>query len=247
MTETPQTGDNNPPEPTPFEAAQEEILDLYQQAADYLDGEPIATQGQADDVQQLMRMIQKAQKEANASRKEEAAPFDDGKAAVQAKYNPLVQPKKGKCDLAIASCKKAITPWLMKLERDRVAAAEKARQEADAVQRKADEAARVARESEDLKVQEAAELARIEAEKAAKAAAKIEKATSGASGTVGRKTTLRSTFTPELEELRLAIAHYWKIDREAFEKLVNELAARDVRAGRREIPGFNIKEEMSAV
>ena len=247
MTETADIGDNNPPEPTPFEISQEEILDLYQQAEDYLDGDPIATQGQADDVQQLMRMIQKAQKDANASRKEEARPFDEGKAEVQAKYNPLVQPKKGKCDLAIDSCKKALTPWMVKLEEERLAAAEIARKEAEEIQRKADAAAKAARESEDLKLREAAYIAQKEAEKASKAAAKIENAKSGASGAVGRKTTLRSTFTPELEELKLAIGHYWKIDRAAFEELVNGLAVRDVRAGRRKIPGFNIKEEKRAV
>jgi len=245
--DAPPIGDNNPPEKTPFEIAQEEILDLYQMAKDYLDGDPIDTQKKCDDVQGLMRLIQKAQKDANASRRLEAKPFDDGKKEVQEKYNPLIQPKKGKCDVAIDACKRAMTPWLVKVESERLAEVERARLIEVEAQRKADEARKAAQASEDMAIKEEAEIARIEAEKAKKAATKINKSVSGAGGTIGRKTTLRSTYTPELIKLNEAIGHYWKIDRQAFEDLVNQLAARDVRAGKREIPGFNIKEEKSAV
>ncbi len=41
-------------------------------------------------------------------------------------------------------------------------------------------------------------------------------------------------------DLNAAVRHYWKTDREAFSDLVFELAARDVRNGAKEVPGFEI-------
>jgi hypothetical protein len=247
MTDTPKAGDNNPPEPTPFEKSQEAILDLYQQAEDWLDGDPISTQGEADSLQKLMRMIQNAQKAADKDRKKEAKPFDDGKSEIQKRYNPLIQKDKGKCDLAIGSCKKALLPWLVHLEKERQAEAEKARKEAEEQQRIAMEELRKAQETANLKAREEAEAKLADAKKADTAATKLETTRVKASGGFGRASSLRASYTPQLVDLKLAIGHYWKIDRVAFENLVNELAAKDVGTGSREIPGFNVKEEKSVV
>jgi hypothetical protein len=53
-------------------------------------------------------------------------PFDEGKAEVQGRYNPLIQDKRGKTDLAIAACNDTLKPWLKKIEDEQRAEAAKA-------------------------------------------------------------------------------------------------------------------------
>src|SRR3546814_5757150 len=48
--------------------------------------------------------------------------FDDGKKAVQAKWTPITDEKKGKYALIIATAKKALAPWLVKLDAEQEAA-----------------------------------------------------------------------------------------------------------------------------
>src|SRR3546814_8952690 len=81
-------------------------------------------------VAKLIDEARKGQKAAEDLRKEEAKPFDDGKKAVQAKWTPITDEKKGKYALIIATAKKALAPWLVKLDAEQEAAREKARQEA---------------------------------------------------------------------------------------------------------------------
>jgi hypothetical protein len=158
-------GHNAPPEPTPFEAAHQRIADLYQQAADYLDGEPIATQGQADDVSTLMRMLGEEIALADKLRIAEKKPFDDGAAEVQARWNTLIGETKkvtGSAVRAMDVCKQALAPWLRKLAAEQEAAAKAAREEADrqraeaeAAIRSADAANLAAREAAEAKIREA--------------------------------------------------------------------------------------------
>ena len=73
-------GHNNPP--TEFEVCKKTIQDLYEEAKLWLDGEPVETQEQADALNTLESRIREAAKDAEANRKKEAKPFDDGKAEV---------------------------------------------------------------------------------------------------------------------------------------------------------------------
>src|SRR3546814_4478439 len=113
-------------------------------------------------------LARKGQKAAEDLRKEEAKPFDDGKKAVQAKWTPITDEKKGKYALIIATAKKALAPWLVKLDAEQEAAREKARPEAAEAARKAIEAERAATASADLAAAENAEHLREQADQAAK-------------------------------------------------------------------------------
>jgi hypothetical protein len=118
---------------------------LFEEAKNWLDGEPIATQGQADMVQKLLRDIQAAEKEADERRTTENEPFDAGKAEVQARYAPLIantKTTKGLTVLAVDACKKALAPWLIKIDNENRAKAEALRKEAEEKQRIAMEAMR---------------------------------------------------------------------------------------------------------
>src|ERR1035438_2770785 len=92
-------------QPDPFEAHKLNIEGLYMEAKNWLDGEPIANEAQAEKVQTLLRMIQEAEKAADDSRVIEKKPLDEAIAAIQDRYNPLIAPiknkKPGKCALAI--------------------------------------------------------------------------------------------------------------------------------------------------
>jgi hypothetical protein len=236
----PQIGHNNPPK-SPYEAAKERIEELYAEAGNWLDGEPIASQEQADEIQKLMRAIQEAEKVAEAARKVEAQPFDDGKAEVQARYNPLIQKDKGMTARAVQACKSALAPWLKKLDDEQRAAAEKARKEAEEKRLAALEAMRQ-RDAASLAEREAAEALVAEAKKAEAAAAKAENARPLAKG-AGRAASLRTYYTATVTDYKAFARHLWTTHPETFEPFLDEIASRMASAGSRELPGVSITEE----
>ena len=156
----PGAGHNLPPK-TPFEAAGERIETLHVEANNWLDGDAIANQGQADTVAELLDDARKARKEADAARKVENKPFDVGKAL----------------------------------------------------------------------------------EKHASRAAKDKGTAKGGQ----RAVTLRTKYTPTITDLTACARHYWATDRAALEALLADMVQRDVRAGKRNIPGVEITEERVAV
>ena len=108
-------GDNNPP--SEYELVSQEINDLYEEAKGWVDGEPIANQGQADSLDLLISLIKAAHKKADEQRKSEVQPYDEAKATIQEKYNLLIGKTKtvtGKAVLALGACQDALTPWKQK-------------------------------------------------------------------------------------------------------------------------------------
>lgn len=235
-------GHNNPP--TPYEALKAHIDDLYEEAVNFLDGDPIATEEQAAAVNKLLDDARKAKAAAEAQRKIEARPFDDGKAEVQALWTPLTKDKTGKCDLIASTAKKALAPWLEAKEAEQQAAAQAAIQEArEKAQAAAEAAAKIA--EDDLAGQ--GELAALQEESVAaqKVAAKAEKAKPLVAGEF-RSAGLRNVYTPILVEPKEALRHYMQAQPEALKEWLLDQARRDVRAGKREIPGFTIQHERVA-
>lgn len=234
-------GDNGAPA---FETIKAEIQDLFAEAKNFLDGEPIATEGQAAAVATLREKIREAAKRGEAMRKEEAKPFDEGKAEVQARYNPLVHEKTGLATMAVKSCNDVLAPWLRKLDEkrqaDEKAAADRARELAADAQRTAIQA----RDTGNLDLRQTAEEMIAEATgaiKESKHLAATKTQVTGASRAVGLKT----VWSSELTDATKALEHY-RTQPHAIPKikeLLRELAAADVRAGSRDIPGFHIKSE----
>ena len=134
-----QMGHNNPPL-TPYETALAEISSLFEEAQNWLDGEPVENQGTADKLSRLLNEVRAARKRADDARKAAAKPFDGAKKEIQDRYNPLLK----QADLATDACKKAMTPWLEKLEAEKRAAEIEARRIADEMRKEAEEAARSA-------------------------------------------------------------------------------------------------------
>jgi len=232
---------------SPFELFSEKITDLYNEAKNWCDGEEIASQEQADQVQKLMRMVQAAEKEADAARIEENKPFDEGKAAVQAKYAPLIantKSAKGLTVLAIEACKKALAPWLLKVEAENRRKAEEARKEAEA---KAEAARAAMQQRQSLEDAERAEALVLEAKQAEADARRAANAKASAKGE-GRAVGLRDKFTPEVTDYTAFARHVWLTHRSDMEEFLNMQAAKLIAAGvRTGIPGVTVHHERVAV
>lgn len=244
---TPMIGHNQPP--SPFDEVSSKIRDLYEEARNWLDGEPIASQEQANEVQKLMRLIQAAEKEADEARKEEARPHDEAKAAIQERYNTLIGKTKTVTGLtvrAIDACKLALKPWLIKVDEENRRAAEEARKEAEEKQRLAMEAMRQ-RDGVDLEATERAEAAVREAKQAEADARRAGNAKASAKGE-GRAVTLRDYYEPEITSMTDFARHVWTAHRSDMEHFLNGMAVKIVAAGSHSgIPGVTVHHDRRPV
>jgi len=239
-------GHNQPPEPTPFELSKEAIQSLFDEAKNWLDGDPIASQGQADEVQKLLRMIQAAEKEADERRVKENEPFDAGKAEVQARYAPLIantKTVKGMTVLAVDACKKALAPWLEKIDAENRAKAEALRKEAEEKQRIALEAMR--QRDGDLEASARAEALVQEAKRAETEARRADSAKAQAKGE-GRAVGLRDYYRPEITDATAFARHVWLTHRSDMETFLAGMAAKLVASGVHTIPGVTVHHERRA-
>lgn len=235
---------NNMPPMTTFEAIKINIVDLYEEAKQWLDGTPIETQEQADAVNTLKDSIKKAKKAADEAYDEEVRPHQETVKEIQARYNELTGKNKSVTGLAIKAeeaCNAALKPYLLELERQQQEKARLAREEADRLQREAIEAMRQ-RDAANLEQREAAERLVNEAKAAETAAHKAENAKAHAKGE-GRATGLRTVYRAEMTNAREAAAWVWVDRQDELMAFIQDLADKAVRAGSRTIPGFSVIEE----
>lgn len=241
-------GHNNPP--SPFDEIKEEIEGLYDEAKNWLDGEPVTSQDMADGLNKLITMIRDAEKKADALRKEEVKPFDDGKKEVQARYAPLIGNTKsvrGKTVLALEAAKKALTPWLEKLDNEKREAEAKAKAEAEEAQRKAEEAFRQSDVS-DLAAREEAERLAEEAKQKDIAARVAAKDKAQAKGGAGRATGLRTYYAPEITDYTAFARWIWLNRKEEMRGFLTEMAATLVHQNPSVMAdGLKVNEERKAV
>lgn len=235
-------GANGPPDP--FEAIKVHVEDLMVEARNFCDGAPIESQAQADLVARLIDDFRGAHKAADEARKEDARPYDEGKARVQEKYAALIadtKAQKGQIVRALDALKATLTPWLQKLERERLERERAAREEA---RRKADEAAAAMRAAStaDLSGREQAEALVADAKAAEAAANAIGRDKAHAKGD-GRAIGLRKTYRPILADRKAALRHYAASRPDDLVAFLCRLAEQDVRDGKRQIPGFDVIEE----
>lgn len=223
---------------TPFDEVVHEIETLFEEAKNWADGSDIENEEQHDAAKKVYDDLHEAGKKADALRVEEKRPLDEQVNAIQARFNPYIQPKKGKVDIGKSALNDVLAKWRKKIADEKAAKAVEAQRIADEERRKAEEAIRSS--AGNLEAREAAE-AQLELAKDAETFAK--RADKQASTGLG----LRTVWAAKLTSPRDAVAHYWKINPEAFLDLIQELADKDVRAGKREIPGFEIISEKKAI
>jgi hypothetical protein len=188
-------------------------------------------------VSKLLDELRKASKDADSARTVEKKPHDDAAKVVQKRWKPLLD----RCDVAAQVCKDALRPYLQRQEAEKREAERVAREEADLLREEAQTAMRAA-DATDLEAREAAEAAVTAAKRAEAAATKAEADRAQAKGGA-RATTLRTVWRAELTDIREACRHYWAANPAAFGPLMRQLAEQDVRAGKRQVPGFAITED----
>jgi len=209
------------------------IDDLYDEAANWLDGTPLENQAQADAVGKIMGGLRAIRKDADAARKVEKKPHDDAAKAVQDKWLPILT----KADRGIEAAQRPLTDWLARQEAKRLAQETDARAEAD---RLAQEAATMARAT--LADAEAHDAALDAAKAADKAAGRIMRDKSHVAGE-GRAIGLRMINVASLANGSLTIK--WLITNRADElrDAILGLVRKEPLALQRTIPGVLITEE----
>jgi hypothetical protein len=250
-------GDNNPPEETPavptaatwnaVKIHMDDLLDLVRGVT----GVGIEDQTQADHVGKLLRDLQEAAKLADQTRATEKAPLDEAVKVIQDRYNEYIAPMKNKTPGLVSKAEQAlknqIGAWLKKQDDARIEREKIARDSAD----KADQAARAAHDaaktSDDLEEIDAAEDLLAAAEQANRDLRQIEKSKTQVKGDY-RAIGLRSVWRAERIEGEgiKALVHYAKAQPMRVIAFIEQMAAEDVKAGVRSIPGFNIIEDKVA-
>lgn len=237
-------GHNNPPELTPYEISNSAITDLYGEAKQWLDGEPVVSQDQADAINTLKSAIKNAAKAAEENRKTEILPHQAMVDEIQARYNELIGKNKSVTGLAVKAeeaCNAALKPYLIELDRRQHEAARLAREEAERKQQIALAAMRE-RDAANIAQREEAEQLVADAKKADEEARKAEGVKAHARGE-GRATGLRTVYRAVIDDKREAAAWLWTDHREAVMHLAQDMADKAVRSGARQIRGFNVIEE----
>jgi len=235
----PAIGHNIPP-PSPYEAIKAEIEDLFLEATNWADGEPIASAEQADAVTRLLESIADAMKRADAARKEEKRPLDEAAAEIQDRYNALIGKTTrltGRAVMAKEALQAVLTPWRTKVEADKRAEAKRLADEAEAARVAATEAIRASRGNLEEREQ---------AEELYQAAQKVERVARRADKDATTKTGLRSVWTATLVDEAEAMDFAYGRAPERFQDLTQQIADEAVRSGLRTVPGFNVVEERVA-
>lgn len=235
MNQIAQVGHNSA---TPFDLYSETVNDLYDEAKAYCDGDPIKSQGEADLISQLLDVLRKVAKDVENARKEEKRPHDEAAKAVQEKYKPILT----KADMAADACKKALSPWLQKIEDEKRAEAEKARREAEEKARLAREAHQKAQTLADM---EAAEAALKDAKAADRAATSAEKSKAHANGGE-RAVGLVTRYRAEIADYRTFAAYVWRDHPAELNAFLDGLAQRLVSSRKTDLPGVTCHQERVA-
>lgn len=226
-------GHNQPPEVALFQ----EIDDLYEEAKNFADGEPIDSEALHDTMTELRDRLHKAGVAAEVLRKEAVKPHDEAKAAIQAVYNPYVKDKTGKVALGKAAIDVLTGAWRKKVADEKAAEAARIAKEAEAARAAAQAAIQAS--SGNLAAREEAEELLADAKRIEKTARRSEKA-----ATVG--TGLRTVWLAVLEDPEKALDWAYGRAADEFIAVAQRNADECVRAGLRQVPGFRVVEEKRA-
>lgn len=226
-------GHNAPPELLLFQ----EIDDLYDEARNFADGEPITSQEMADAITTLREGIHEAGKKADALRVDEKKPHDDAAKAVQDKYNPYVQPKKGRVDMAKSALDALLTPWRTRVAAEKAAEAARVAAEAEAARQAAQAAMQAS--AGNLAEREAAEELLADAKALEKTARRSEKAATTGLG-------LRTVWEAVLVDEEAAMDWVWARAKDEVLAVAQRNADEVVRSGVRSVPGFVVRERKVA-
>lgn len=221
---------------SPFDILVEELNDLYEEARNFCDGEPIDSDALADAITELHDKIHECGKRAEELRVAEKKPLDDKIAEIQAKFHPLIgntKSGKGKVVLGKDACQSLLTPWRIAKQQAAAAEARRVAEAAEAARQAANAAMQAS--SGNLAAREEAEERLAEAKALEKTAKKADKAATTGTGLVTR-------WVAVLDDEEEAMDWTWGRAKAELLAVAQRNADEVVRAGVRQVPGFAVKE-----
>ncbi|NKJ03112.1 hypothetical protein [Rhizobium sp. SG741] len=221
----------------PHEAIFQQIDDLYDEAKNWADGEPITDEAMHDAITKLYDGLHELGKQADELRVEKKKPLDDQIKAIQDEFNPYIQAKRGKVDLGKSALGDLLAAWRAKVAAEKKAEADKIAAAAEAARKAADEAMRAS--SGNLAAREEAEEQLAEAKRLEKTARRWDKATTTGTG-------LRTVWVATLEDAEKALDWAFARSPGEFNALAQKMADEAVRGGARAVPGFSVTEDKRA-
>ncbi|MBY3543641.1 hypothetical protein HFN71_28570 [Rhizobium laguerreae] len=236
---TPGPGHNQPPA-SEFDLVKQEIEDLFMEATNWCDGEPISDQATHDAIEKLYDGLHAAGAKAEKLRIKEKEPFDTAIAEIQARFAPLIadnKSAKGKVTLGKQELSKLLTPWRTRVAQEKAAEAARIAEAAATAKRAADEAMRAS--AGNLAAREEAEAALADAKRLEKTAGRSWKAATTATG-------LRTVWRAVLEDEEAAMDWLWARAKEEVLAVAQRNADEVVRGGVRQVPGFRVVESKVA-
>ena len=228
-------GNNLPPDP--IDEALTAIADLYDEAKNFADGEAIGSQEMHDEITKLYDAIHEAGKRADELRKEEKRPLDEQIDAIQSRFNPFIQPKKGKVDQAKSALGDLLAAWRKRVADAKAEEARLAREEADRIAAEAQAAIRLS--AGNLAEREKAEELLAHAKQVDRFAKRQDKAATTGTG-------LRSNWVADPVDWDAGLEWAYTRDEQAFRDLVQTMASTAARNGLRDIPGFKVWNDQRA-
>lgn len=230
MTDRLAIGGNSPPAIDAFSMA---LDDAYATAKDFLDGQPIENQGQADAIGLIVSEVKKLRKDADEARKAEKRPHDDAAKAVHAKWSPLLE----RADTITEAARRPLTTYLAKLAAQQAEAERAAREVADRLVQEAIAASRSAESMDDL---ERVKDLQKDADRAAKDAKRAGNAKAHVAG-MDRAIGLRSYKVATVTDRRAALNWIVKHDPDAITAFIEDYANR--HAATRPMDGVDVALE----
>ncbi len=225
--------DNQPPDVL----AMERIYDLYDEAKNWADGEPISSEEMHGVVTDLDSQLAEAFKVADEMRKAEKKPHDEAGKAVQKKWAKAIDTSKGRVKLAREALKPLLNDWRARVDREQRERAEALRAAAMAAAEEAKEAMFTSRGDLD---------AREDAEEIAEAAKKLEREANRAVRDAGKGLGLRTKYIVEIVNPADALDWAFSKAPKAFEEMALTMAQDHANVSKTEtIPGFRVTKEKS--
>lgn len=202
-----------------------EVDDLFSLVSGSTAGE-VTTDDQETALSGLLDDIRRARKDADARRTAEKAPHLEAGRAVDASWKPMLD----KCDAAANAIKARLTPYRTAKQAAKDEAARKAREEAEARQREAQEALKA---SDDLE-------SRFAAEQELKAASKL----TAVANRIDREATgLRTYQVADVTDAKALLQHVMKTDPEPLKAWLADYARKALPHC---LPGVTIRVEKRA-
>lgn len=225
---------------SPFDAIKQEIEDLFLEASNFCDGEPIDSPELAAAITELHDKIHAAGQRADLQRTEEKKPLDEQVAAIQTKYHALIgntKAGKGKVVLGKDACQSLLTPWRVRVAAEKQAEADRIAKEA--ADKLAAATAAIRESAGNLAARAEAEVALADANKLTKVAARNWKAATTGTG-------LRTVKIVTMVDEEQAMEWGWGRAPDEYKALAQQMAEAAVRGGMTAVPGFTVTEEKVA-